>query len=127
MRRSSKRALAVGALLTLVSSAATGWSVAFQVATDDHHGEHESHHGGVRGLEVALHGHAHTEGTPPHEHSAVSSVVAALPGKMLLQIGATIGEAPEVVFAEIRRGLVSAAGPTHDPPPRRQDVSVLRI
>lgn len=128
MRRPLKRAFAVAALLALPSSWAAGWSVAFHLATDDHHSAGSSDHGGALGLEMALHGHGHAEGTPAHGHPCIGSAAAPIPGRLLLLIGATIGDVPEVVRAEISgRGLLSEAGPTHDPPPRLEAVSVLRI
>jgi hypothetical protein len=126
--RSVKRALAVTALLSVSSSWALGWSVAFHLASDDHHDDDSSHHDAALGLEMALHGHRHAQETPAHEHPGVSSVAAQVPGRLLLLIGTMVGNAPEVVFAEMPgRQLLSEAGPTHDPPPRLSAVSVLRI
>lgn len=123
-----KRALAVGALLALASSSAVGWAVAFHVATDDHHGGGPSHHDGVVGLDLVLHGHAHDEGTPAHGHPFLTSVPAPIPAKQLLLIAAMVGDAPEVVVALTSgRRRPSSRGPTHDPPPRLESPSVLRI
>jgi hypothetical protein len=102
--------------------------VAFHLATDDHHGAGSSDHGGALGLEMALHGHGHGEGTPAHGHPAVGSLASPSPGKLLLLIGSMIGDVPEAVVAEASgRRLLSQAGPTHDPPPSLEAVSVLRI
>ena len=115
-------------LVALVSSSAVGWAVAFHLATDDHHGGGSSHHDGVAGLDMVLHGHAHGEGTPPHGHPLLTSVAAPIPGKLLHLIGSMIGGAPErVATAASRRRLVLQGGPTHDPPGALEAVSVLRI
>lgn len=126
MRRPLKRALAATALLTLASSSVLGWSVAVHLVTDDHHDR--SHHDGVLGLGMALHGHAHSDETPPHQHPVIGSVAASLPGKLQLQTGATVGHAPEMVCAgAFACRLSSPTGSTHDPPPRLELTSVLRI
>ncbi len=128
MRRPLKRALAVAGLLALASSSVVGWTVALHLATDDHHRDGSSHHAGAVGLEMALHGHAHDERTPAHGHPLVTSVTAPIPGKPLLLIGAIVGDAPHVVVAATSgRPLLSQSGPTHDPPPRLESASVLRI
>lgn len=102
--------------------------MAFHLASDDHHDEGSSDHDGALGFEMALHGHRHAEGTPAHEHPGISSGAAPIPGRLLLLIGAMMGNAPEVALAEIPgRRLLSEAGPTHDPPPRLEAVRVLRI
>ena len=123
MRRPITRALAAVGLLALSSSSMAGWSVALHLATDDHHD-----HGGTSGLEMALHGHVHDEGTPPHWHPLLPSVAAPIPGKLLLTIGAMVGNTPEVVVT-VNSGprLLPSRGPTHDPPPRYESISVLRI
>jgi len=119
--------MAVGALLAFGSSSAVGWALAFHLATDDHHDGRPSHNEGVVGLDMVLHGHAHGEGTSAHGHPLLTSVGAPIPGKLLLLIGAMVGGTPEVVaVATSGRRLLSARGPTHDPPPR-ESASVLRI
>ena len=128
MRRPLKRAFVVSVLLAMASSSAAGWSVALHLAIDDHHSEDRSHDGGVLGLEMALHGHAHTEGTPPHGHPVIASVAAPIPAKLLLLMGAMLGDAPErVATATSGRRARLQAGPTHDPPGALEAVSVLRI
>jgi hypothetical protein len=120
--------LAVSALLALASSSAVGWSVALHLATDDHHGGGSPPHGDAVCLEIALHGHAHNEGSPAHGHPLLISVAAPIPGKLLLLIGAMVGDAPEAVMvATSGRQLLSQGRPTHGPPPRLEAVSVLRI
>jgi hypothetical protein len=59
-----------------------------------------------RGNAIALHGHAHIEGTP----------------------AAFVGDAPEVILGDPlgRRGLWGN-DPTHDPHPRRVAPPILRI
>ncbi len=127
MRRSLRCAFALPALLALSSSPTIGWSVTLHLTTDDHHSGGSPDHDGALGLEMALHGHAHAEGTPAHGHPFLGSVAAPIPGKLLL-VAATIGDAPEVVLAETSaRRLLSEAGRTHDPPPRVEAPSVLRI
>ena len=127
VRRSVKQAIAVGALLALSSSWVLGWSVALHLA-DDHHQGDASEDRVSLGLEMALHGHAHSEGTPAHGHPIVGSAAAPLPGKVLVRAGAMIGSPLDFVFAEPSGcPLRSEIRPTHDPPPRPQSVSVLRI
>ncbi len=79
-------------------------------------------------MEMALHGHVHEEGTPPHWHPLLTSVAVPIPGRLLLTIGTMVGDAPEaVVTVASGSRLLSSRGPTHDPPPRYESVSVLRI
>jgi hypothetical protein len=52
----------------------------------DHH--HEGASPDNAGVEIALHGHAHIEGTPPHGHPILGSVVAPLPGRILVPLAA---------------------------------------
>lgn len=130
MWRPLKRALAVASLLALVASSAAGWVLAFHLVSDDHHDGGSSHHKGVVGLDRVLHGHAHGDGTPPHEHPLLTSVAAPIPGKVLLLLmGSTIGDTPErVATATSGCRLVLTTGPTHDPPLRFHDAFfVLRI
>jgi hypothetical protein len=128
VRRSLKRAFAVTALLALSSPSAIGWLLTFHLATGDHNDGHPSDHTGVVGLEMAMHGHAHDEATPAHGHAFVTGVVGApMPGRLLLMVGSMIGDAQEVVGAEISdRRVFSEAGATHDPP-RIETVTILRI
>ena len=114
-------------LLALVSSSAIGWAVVFHLATDDHHGGGSSHHDGAVGLDMVLHGHAHGEGTPAHGHPLLTSAAAPIPGKLLLLMGAMVGDAPEVVAPATPGRLLWQSGSTHDPPGGLETVSVLRI
>jgi len=129
MRHRLGRVRVVTALLALSTSWAAGRAVAFHLATDDHHGGHAaSDRGGVRELEMAIHGHAHSEGTPAHSHSVVSSVATPVPSRLSLLAPAMTGDAPEAVLtAASGRRLPSQAGPNHDPPPCGVSVSILRI
>ena len=128
MRHRLGRVRVVTALLALSASWAAGWAVAFHLATDDHHGHDPSDRGGVRELEMAIHGHAHSEGTPAHSHSVVSSVAPPVPSRLSLLAPAMTGDAPQAVLtAASGRRLPSQAGPNHDPPPRGVSVSILRI
>jgi len=118
----------MGTLLALASSSAVSWAVAFHLASEDHHLGGSSHQDGVAGLDMVVHGHAHGEGIPAHGHPLVTSVAAPIPGKLLLLIGAMVGDAPEVVAAAASgRRPLSPRGPTHDPPLRHESVPVLRI
>jgi hypothetical protein len=91
------------------------------------------HHDGAAaaegaGVEIALHGHAHVEGTPPHGHPVVASVAASLPGRMLVPVAAFLGDAPEAVVGDpLGRRALSWDGPLDDPPPRRAAPPILRI
>lgn len=128
VRRSLRRAFAVTALLALSSSWAVGWSAALHVATDHHHDGDSPDHDGAPGLEMVLHGHAHTEGTPAHRHPVVGSAAVPVPGKLLVFVSAMSGDVPEVVTGDSScLRLLSQGGPTHDPPPRLEAFSVLRI
>jgi len=128
MRHRFGRVRVVTALLALSASWAAGWAVAFHLATDDHHGHAASDRGGVRELEMAIHGHAHSEGTPAHSHSVVSSVATPVPSRLSLLALAMTGHAPDAVVTPASgRRLPSQAGPNHDPPARGASVSILRI
>ena len=128
MRRPLKRARAVAGLLALSLSGVFGWAVVLHAALGDDHGVGSSHHDEVGGLEMALHGHDHDEDTPAHAHSFVTSVAAPIPAKQIPLIPAMVGDEPEIVvtLGSCPR-LLSWRGPTHDPPPRPEAVSVLRI
>jgi hypothetical protein len=125
--RGPRRATALAILAALVSSSVAGWGVAFHVTEPDHHGG--SHHSDdIAGLDVALHGHAHDSGTPPHgDHPLVTSGPARIPAKLILAIPLVPGAAAELLAAGagIRQRL--AGGPTHDPPARLASRLVLRI
>jgi len=128
MRHRLGRVRVVTALLALSTSWAAGWALAFHLATDDHHGHEASDRGGVRELEMAIHGHAHSEGTPAHSHTVVSSVATHVASRLSLLAPAMTGDDPEAVLtAASGRRLPSQAGPNHDPPPRGVSVSILRI
>lgn len=127
MRHRLGRVRVVTALLALSTSWAVGWAIAFHLATDDHHGLGASDRGGVGELEMAIHGHAHSEGTPAHSHTVVNNVATPVPGRLSLLAPVMTGDTPEVVLtAASGRRLPSQAGPNHDPPPRTS-VFVLRI
>jgi hypothetical protein len=121
----SKRACALAALVAVVSPTAVGLALAIHLLSDHHHAGASPDHAGA---EMALHGHAHVEGTPPHGHPILRSVAAPLPGRILVPPAAFVGDAPEVVLGDPlgRRGLWGD-GPTHDPPPRRVAPAILRI
>jgi hypothetical protein len=128
MRHRLGRVRVVTALLALSASWAAGWAVAFHLATDDHHGPSAADRGGLRELEMAIHGHAHSEGTPAHSHTVVGGVAAPVPARLSLLAPAMTGDTPEAVLtATSGHRLASQAGPNHDPPPRGVTVSILRI
>lgn len=119
--------MSVTTLLVLASSAAAGWAMAFHVA-DDHHGGGSPQDDGVAGLEIALHGHAHDKGAPPHGHPFVTCGPAPIPARHELLIVAMVGDAAESVIAlSFGRRLPASRGSPHDPPPWRESPSVLRI
>ena len=127
MRSCLKQALAVGALLAMSSSWVVGWSVALHL-DDDHHRGAASDHGVALDLEMALHGHTHSEGTPAHGHPFVGGVAAPLPGKLLpLTEAMTACPRVSMVADPSGRQLLSQAGATRDPPPRPAALSILRI
>jgi hypothetical protein len=115
------------ALLVLSLSWAAGWVVAFHLASDDHHGQGAPERA-AQGLEAAIHGHLHAAGTPAHTHPLVGSVTTPLPGRLVLQGPAMIGDAQAAVLAvaPLGRRLSPTAWPNHDPP-RSTSVFVLRI
>ncbi|MFI4942201.1 MAG: hypothetical protein ACHP85_02990 [Burkholderiales bacterium] len=125
--RGPRRAIALAMLAALVSSSVAGWGVAFHLTEPDHHGG--SHYSDdIAGLEVALHGHAHDSGTPPHGHPVLTtSSPARIPGKLILAIFAVPGIAAEPPAAGAGTRLPPSSGPTHDPPPRLASRLVLRI
>lgn len=128
MRHRLGRVRVATALLALNASWAAGWGVAFHLATDQHHGHDTPGHGEAASLELAIHGHLHSERTPAHTHPLVASVAAPLPGRLILLAPATTRDAPEGIPTSTPPGrtLPSQAGPNHDPPPR-VSVSILRI
>ena len=67
------------------------------------------------------------EGTPAHGHPLLTSAVAPIPGKLLLRMGAMVGDAPEVVAPATPGRLLWQSGSTHDPPGGLETASVLRI
>ena len=77
MRRRSKRASAVVAVLGLLAPWAQGVAVAAHLLADYGH-EAAAH---VVELEVLVHGHSHTESTPAHSHAfaAASPMLKAGP------------------------------------------------
>lgn len=127
MKRSLKQALAVSVLFALSSSWWLGWSVAVHLAED--HGHREAPDDtATSGLELALHGHTHSDETPAHGHPFVVVGAALLPGKLFLSTEATAGISCELVFFRLpdcRR--LSQVDPTHDPPPCPEAGPVLRI
>jgi len=129
MRNRLGRVRVVTALLALSSTSWTGgWAVAFHLATDDHHRQAASDRSGAGELETALHGHAHSAGTPAHSHAVVASVAAPVPSRLALLAPAMTGAAPEgALSTALGRRLPSQPGPNHDPPPRGASVVVLRI
>jgi hypothetical protein len=120
-----RRAYALTALVAFLSPPAAGLALAIHLVIDHHH---EGASPDDAGVEIALHGHDHIEGTPPHGHPILRSVAAPLPGRILVPPAAFVGDAPEVVLGDAlgRRGLWGD-GPTHDPPPRRVAPAILRI
>ena len=114
-------------MAALSSCWAVGWLAALHVATDHHHAGDPEDHEGALGLQMVLHGHAHTEGTRSHTHAFVGSPAIPVSGKLIVSVRATIGDVPEVACGEISgRRVLSRRGPTHDPPPRVA-FAVLRI
>ena len=102
-------------------------SAALHVATDHHHDGDSPDHEGALGLQMVLHGHAHTEGAQAHSHPLIGNAAIPVSGKLIVSASAMIGDVPEVVWAETSGlRLLSQGGPTHDPPPRTA-FSVLRI
>ena len=128
VRRPLKRALAVTALLAIASPAAFGCAVAFHLASDEHHGGGSAHEDSAAGLRVVLHGHSHGPGTPSHGHPFLTNAAVPIPTMQLLLVGAMVGDAPLVVVP-VTSGWrpPTLRGPTHDPPPRIESFSVLRI
>jgi len=118
--------LVVTALLALAASWAAGWAVAFHLASDDHGGRATSDGGGALGLQMAVHGHVHAEGTPEHGHPVVGSAPVPIRARLSLLAPVMTGDAPEVVLtAASSRWLASPSAANHDPPPR--SIFVLRI
>jgi hypothetical protein len=120
-----RRAFALTALVALLSPPAVGLALAIHLLSDHHH---EGASPDNAGVEIALHGHAHIEGTPPHGHPIVGSAATPLPGRILVPPAALVGDAPEVILGDPlgRRGLWGD-DPTRDPPPRRMAPPILRI
>lgn len=130
MQRARTRAVAAIALATLCSTSALAWAATLHAAIDHPHRDGAEHHGRTIRLDLALalHGHAHEDGTAPHDHPVLVSGATPLPGRAFLLIGATIGGVPEPAAIVLPRlGLPSAGGPTHDPPSPADAVSVLRV
>ena len=120
-----RRAFALTALVALLSPPAVGSALAIHLLSDHHQDGASPDNAGV---EIALHGHAHIEGTPPHGHPIVGSAATPLPGRILVPPAALVGDAPEVILGDPlgRRGL-SGDDTTRDPPPRRMAPPILRI
>jgi hypothetical protein len=128
VQRALKRVLAVAAMAALSSSWAVGWSAALHVGTDHHHDGDPEDHEGALGLQMVLHGHPHTEGTRAHSHAFIGNAAMPASGKLIVSVTARIGDVPEAACGEISgRRVLSRGGPTHDPPPRLEAFSVLRI
>jgi hypothetical protein len=61
-----RRALALATLFAFFSAPLVGWSVTVHLLADEH-GECAAPESAESvALEIALHGHTHLEGTPPH-------------------------------------------------------------
>jgi hypothetical protein len=124
VRPHPSRACALTALVALLSPSAIGLALALHLLSHDHHAASAD----SAGAEIALHGHAHVEGTPPHGHPIPASVAAPLPGRVLAPLAAFVGESPELILGDpLGRRALSGYGPTHDPPPRRAGPPILRI
>lgn len=128
MQRSRRRAFARLALLALGWPTPLGWATALHAAGAGHaHGE-TPHHSRALPLDLALHGHAHGTETPPHGHPLFVGSAVPLPGKAHVLAGARVGNSPEpVVVARPGPRLRTPGESTHDPPPRNDTVSILRI
>ena len=111
MQPQARRAFALTALGALLSPPAVGLALAVHLLSDHHHEGASLDNAGV---EIALHGHAHIEGTPPHGHPIVGSVAAPLPDRILVPPARVVGDAPEVVLGDPlgRRGRGATARPT---------------
>jgi len=119
-----RRAYALTALVALLSPPAVGLALAIHLLSHDNHAASPAN----AGVEIALHGHAHVEGTPPHGHPIVGGAAAPLPGRILLPLAAFVANAPEFNPDDpLGRRALSGYGPTHDPPPRRAGPPILRI
>ena len=124
VRPHPRRAYALTALVAFLSPFAVGLGLAVHLMSHDHHAASVDH----AGAEIALHGHAHIEGTPPHGHPLLGSVAAPLPGRVLAPLVAFVGESPELILGDpLGRRALSGYGPTHDPPPRPAAPPILRI
>lgn len=122
------RAVAAVALVTLSVSPMLCWTAVFHAVADNHHRRASTGRGDAVRLDLALHGHGHDDGTPPHRHPLLVSGTTPLPGRALVLAGAMNGGAPEVPrLAPPRLRLLSPPGSAHDPPPRFATPSVLRV
>ena len=114
-------------LLGLSSAWAAGWAVALHVAL--HHDDDQPvSEGRPCGLDLATHGHLHSEGTPDHDHPVVGGAAVSLPGRLSFRVPAMTGDGPQWIAGPppVRR-LSMRMDPSHDPPPRGVSVSILRI
>jgi hypothetical protein len=119
-----RRAYALTALVAFLSPSAVGLGLAVHLLSHDHHAGSVGH----AGAEIALHGHAHIEGTPPHGHPMLGSVAAPLPARVQAPLATFVADAREPIPGDpLGRRALSGFGPTHDPPPRRAAPPILRI
>lgn len=123
--RPPKPAQAVTALVALLSPSAVGLVLSVHLLSGHHNPAAAAESVGV---EIALHGHAHVEGTPPHAHPLVGSVAAPLPGRILVPSAAFLADAPEALLGDpLGRRALFWDRPMDDPPPRRAAPAILRI
>ena len=122
-------AYALTALLALVAPTVIGFSIALHLATDDHHGAAESHEDDSVDLEMALHGHAHLQGTPSHGHPLLRSAGAATPAATNLVMSAILGGAPAArLFGSPDQHLLACVRPALERPPKPpKTTAILRI
>jgi hypothetical protein len=124
MRLARRRLSAVAALAALLCPVVLGWAVAL------HHAGHDEADdaGSGAGIELALHGHSHVEGTPAHGHPVVGSVAAPLPERAVVVLAAFVGPSAALDPADLAKGRVqSGQRRPHDRPPRPPGTSILRI
>lgn len=128
MQRSGMRAFAALALAALPSASVLSWTAALHAADGEHHRGASTRPADALRLDLALHGHGHDDGTPPHGHPLLLGGATPLPGRTLLLAEATLGAAPEIPgLVSPRLRLLSLAGSAHDPPRCFATPSVLRV